>query len=295
MGEKEKKSMVSAGEDSNKNFMEEWKIARETLAKFDDRLHDLRKYGFSFITALLTAQSLLMSDSKALPDGVKVTVLIVTLTLIIALHLIDRIYQVIQEAVSTRAKILERTLNLELTEDIAFRYETNRLRWYVAGVYIAFTIGVSILGGAILYPNYIYIVPLGLVVIVTLILIVRRVKPHYKHGMIDWSLDRLECRPNEEVGITLTNLGEREIKFNENKEANYIMWKIVREDNLTKVMHTETLNRELKLKGGDSYTWILKIPSKEEGIYRVYRRTVVRKGELVPLFRKLRVKLPKKD
>jgi len=96
----------------------------------------------------------------------------------------------------------------------------------------------------------------------------------------------LECRPSEEVGITLTNLGEKEIEFNEKD----VMWKIVREDDPTKVMHIETANWQLKLKGGDSYTWVWKIPSNEEGVYRVYR--AVRKGEqpLVPLFRKLRIR-----
>lgn len=286
--------MVTDGE-YGKNFMEEWKIARETIAKFDDHLHDLRKYGFSFITALLTAESLLMPGITAFPAEVKVAVLIVTLVLIVAIHLIDRMYQVIQEAVSTRAKILERILNLELTEDIGFRYRTKNLRWYVVGVYTGFTVGVSILGSVILYPNYICTALLGLAVIAILILIVKFVRADYKYGRIDWSLDRLECRPDEEVGITLTNIGEKEIKYNEKNTKGYRIWEIVREDNPRKVMRTEKLNRELNLKGGDSYTWILKIPSDaKEGIYRLNRRTYrKREGELVPLLRKLRVKSPK--
>ena len=71
--------------EANGNYMEEWKVARELLASFDDRLDNLRKYGFSFLTALLTADSILLPGSvpaladKALSDPVKLAVLVVTL------------------------------------------------------------------------------------------------------------------------------------------------------------------------------------------------------------------------
>jgi len=38
----------------------EWQTIRELLFKFDSLVHDIRKYGFSFVTALLTAQAILV-------------------------------------------------------------------------------------------------------------------------------------------------------------------------------------------------------------------------------------------
>lgn len=44
----------------DERLMAEWTKTRETIQIFDDKLYELRKYGFSFITALLTIQGLLL-------------------------------------------------------------------------------------------------------------------------------------------------------------------------------------------------------------------------------------------
>lgn len=84
--------------------MKEWETARGVLKDYDERTHDLRKIGFSFITALLAAQSLLIpnlvpgvASSNALPEFVKLSVLLVTLLLIITLRLIEKMYQLFQQ------------------------------------------------------------------------------------------------------------------------------------------------------------------------------------------------------
>jgi hypothetical protein len=41
-------------------FLEEWKQARDVLKSFDDRIHDLRKYGFTFITGLMAVEGILL-------------------------------------------------------------------------------------------------------------------------------------------------------------------------------------------------------------------------------------------
>src|SRR5919198_1002235 len=54
--EQEKEMAVNS--DYN-NYSEEWKSCRDTADRFDEILHDLRKYGFSILTGLTTAGSFL--------------------------------------------------------------------------------------------------------------------------------------------------------------------------------------------------------------------------------------------
>ena len=49
------------------NYNEEWKSCRETVSKFDSTLIDLRKYGFTIITSLLTAGSFLGFNAPTIP------------------------------------------------------------------------------------------------------------------------------------------------------------------------------------------------------------------------------------
>ena len=282
-------------DNGNANFLKEWETARNILKDFDAHLHDLRKYGFSFLTALLAAESLLIptwlpsSNSTVLPEHIKVAVLLVDLILIVALQLIDRNYVVFQRAAATRAKVLERILNLELTEVISQRYTKTHVQSYVTGVYAFFTLGVSVLGAAVLYPNYIYIAFLGLVAIIAQILVMIFVRLHYPYGRIDWTLDRLQCNSGDEVGITLTNLSGETIEFKQGD----IMWQIVKEDDKS-VVKIEKADRLLSIKAEDSYTWLWKTDGVKEGIYRVHRAILNgrdRPPTLKSLLRKLRIKV----
>jgi hypothetical protein len=127
--------------------MQEWQTARDIISSFDDRLHDLRKYGFGFITALLAAEYLLVpsgSTSPALPNIIKLAVLLITLMLIVALHLMDRIYRILQSGAATRAIIVEKLLNLELTEVIGAKYRMGHVQRNVHYIYAAFTSGVLV-------------------------------------------------------------------------------------------------------------------------------------------------------
>jgi hypothetical protein len=282
--------------------MTEWKTARDVISKFDDRLHDLRKYGFSFITALLAAESLLMpvgSTGTVLPNIIKLAVLIVTLILIAALHLLDRTYRIIQEGAVTRAGILEKALNLELTEVIAYKYKIGHARLLVGGVYAFFTFSVWILGLAIFDPDYISLGILTLAAIVAFIVPIRMKQE--EQYLVDWRIDRLECKPRDEVAVTLTNLGKKEIVYSKGK----IMWAVAKEGEsiprdmdrrsvIQLAIHYYASERDIHIQGnGENYTWLWKTPSKP-GIYRVYRMTVPGEELLFPLKRKLRVTRQKK-
>ncbi|WP_277896909.1 hypothetical protein [Methanobacterium formicicum] len=146
-------------------YLKEWATTRELLGKYDDKIHDLRKYGFSFITALLTAQALLirgdvnpLSDSTVLPDFVKAVVIGITILLILALAFFEKNYKVIQEAAVERALILEKTLNLELTESISYVFKNENAQKYKFYVYVLFVLGANLLAIAIIIP-YSSIIP----------------------------------------------------------------------------------------------------------------------------------------
>ena len=160
----------------NNEYLQEWLTTRELLRNYDDRIHDLRKYGFSFITALLTAQSLLIVGPTGIPDLVKVVVIGITILLILALSFFEKSYQIIQEAAVERALIIERNLNLELTESISYFFEGEKAHQYKFYVYVLFVLGANLLAAAIITPYssciplIIYIAVLFSVTLITLFL-----------------------------------------------------------------------------------------------------------------------------
>jgi hypothetical protein len=191
------------------NHLEEWKQARDVLEFFDDKLHDLRKYGFSFVTALLTAEGILIPKTgDNVPVQIKFAVFFVTLLLILAVHLIDHNYRVYQRAANMRARVLERNLNLELSDTITDRYRASGINLRVWLLYIVFIAGVLCLGGVSLSSNWTYI---GILIATALaaILLTRLLGTTFKYEYAeDWTISPLECAPTDKVTITLTNLGE---------------------------------------------------------------------------------------
>ena len=134
--------------------LDEWKAAREVLEKFDDRQHDVRKYGVTFVAGLLTAQALLGGTSPPVPHRAKFAVMMATLVLIVALRLTEKDYQLFLRAASDRAITLEkRVLDFGLTRAISRQYEMNKMWSYVDAVYGFLAIASGILGYFILSPD----------------------------------------------------------------------------------------------------------------------------------------------
>jgi len=152
-----------------------------------------------------------ISATAALPDTVKLSVLGATLLLLAAVEVLDSNYRVLQQAVASRAVVLERMLNIELTEDIGSRYTWTGLggagiQWMYAFV------GASILLlGSFIFSSSIYQVVLvvGFVVWLTCSIILIRPKLAQEGG-IDWTLDRFVLKKDvpggDVVHITATNL-----------------------------------------------------------------------------------------
>src|SRR2546428_4149451 len=160
---------------------------------FEDHLHDLRKYSFSFLTALLTAESILIPGPSTIvgtvPDLVKLTVMLVTLLLVICVRLLERRYELFEEAGAMRARIIENSLNLSLTELISVSADRlGKGYQYVHRVYYLFELGIVLLSLSILPIYYFGVVAIAAVVAGNYLrdLNKRRLAQHF----VEWSTDR---------------------------------------------------------------------------------------------------------
>jgi len=85
--------------------VDEWKECRNTIGRMDTILEDLRKYGFSLVTALLTASGIVGAVANNRP--VLPLASVVVMVLVIALFGIDLSYQVVLNGAAERALDLE--------------------------------------------------------------------------------------------------------------------------------------------------------------------------------------------
>jgi hypothetical protein len=136
--------------------LEEWKEARQVIASIDDKLQDLRKFGPTFVTALLTAQGLteipLASSTGYLPPAVRLVIIFATDLLICSLFIMERPLRLVQQAAASRAITLEREMGMFLTKGISESYQRNRPWNYIDVVYSLFLGATGALGFIILNP-----------------------------------------------------------------------------------------------------------------------------------------------
>jgi hypothetical protein len=131
------------------NALEEWKEARTKINELDNNLHDLRKYGLTFVAALLATNTIL--EYTKLNNLTKFSISIITISFITVLNLIDQYYQDITAAVSERARVLETViLNMELDEMISYQFTHGHLPAYIKWTYnglviIAVAVGVALI------------------------------------------------------------------------------------------------------------------------------------------------------
>lgn len=82
----------------------EWQECRTTIARFDGYLADTRKYGFTLVTILLTANALVTSGNTAVD---RPAASIVVMALVFALFMLDNYYWDLLRGAVDRAKALE--------------------------------------------------------------------------------------------------------------------------------------------------------------------------------------------
>jgi hypothetical protein len=123
----------AAMNDDSSNYLEEWKTAVGTSQDFDKMLVDLRKYGFSILTGLITAGSFLGFSSSLGPPAaniIHIGVINVTMFLVVILFWLDIYYQNLLYGSVLRTRFLE-----------FFRLK-HRLSVYISGVYTGSSMGV---------------------------------------------------------------------------------------------------------------------------------------------------------
>ena len=80
--------------------------------RFDKLIVDVRKYGFTLITGLLTASAFafVKLDSLSVPDAARIGVSLVLMVLVLGLFTVDRYLEIFLRSAVTRARALETTL-----------------------------------------------------------------------------------------------------------------------------------------------------------------------------------------
>lgn len=133
-----------------KILLEEWKEARNSIARFDEHLISLRKYGFTLATLLLTADAYLtMGGNISITPLLMFSVAVVVIALISALFLLDqhiRAFLIGASKQAIRIEKKEELKELKLTtrlEDVAKKKQTT---WGGTPVYFIFVLGTGFLG-----------------------------------------------------------------------------------------------------------------------------------------------------
>lgn len=105
----------------NEHHFDEWKECRSSIARFDKAIVDLRKYGFTLITGLLTADAFLFAKipESGLSPKEKAAVSIVTMALVSVLFVVDMQHEILLRGVVERAEAIESELNLKITTTIS--------------------------------------------------------------------------------------------------------------------------------------------------------------------------------
>lgn len=256
---------------SHGNALEEWKESRAVLARFDENLHDLRKYGFIFLAALLAADS--VQALLKLEENTRFALILITIAFIVTLRLLDHNYQRFQNAASIRARILETILNIELTETISERYRSNKLYWHIFVVYIGFVLIAGGLGAAILSASYwswvIAATGIGIGLISAFSITLTVNLQHRKNlPREDWIIDRLSCEQGDKVRITITNLDENK---NVNFESGHVVCEIRDEEG--NLVNTVEAGSKVSIPGHGNHSWLWDTKKTEpDRIYRVWPR-----------------------
>jgi hypothetical protein len=129
----------------------EWERARQILEKGDEQILDLRKVGFSFVTALITASAYFGgkdTPATADPSYVGPLIAMAAMAALVALFFCDEEIASRQKATAARAGILERFSPVELTDFLRGRAQSERWDGFRRFVYTGFLIVAFLIGAA---------------------------------------------------------------------------------------------------------------------------------------------------
>lgn len=253
---------------------EEWCITRELLSEYDGYIHDIRKYGFSFITALITAQAILIPSNNltnilnpsGIPDHVKFGVFAVTLFLILAIAFFEKSYKLIQESTAKRALILELTMNLELSQTLISQFESREVRISETVVYILFIVGIIGLAFVTLSnTTYVYFLLIFSIIIMSVIIILKPSKSQRRDD-VDWTVNRMVCNEGDIVEINIVNTGKKK----EIIKKGGVILEIKNQDPEDHYCHQEIAKDDLYLLNFYCHTCLWDTKGVKRGIYQIF-------------------------
>jgi hypothetical protein len=99
--------------------LEEWKECRSSIDRFDTIIVDLRKYGFTLITGMLTADAFLFISLPEVSISGQIGISIMMMILVFALFVVDRYHEVFLLGAVERA--------IKLENDVLVQYELTTL------------------------------------------------------------------------------------------------------------------------------------------------------------------------
>jgi hypothetical protein len=138
--------MATVAHQTNLQDDSDWKSCLEQINKFDGYLFDLRKYGFTLITGLITAGSFLGFESGT--GLVQVGVIVVTMILVRVLFWVDEYYQKALTRIHAQGRFIERKLNRGLISSMSnlkASGELSPIHPPVSALYLGFTIALGAL------------------------------------------------------------------------------------------------------------------------------------------------------
>ena len=245
----------------------EWQAARDALTSSDNNLHDLRKWGFSFVTGLLTVDAVFAHISS----WWKVAALAGTYVLITALVVVDRNYHALQDALAQRAGLIERRSGLDLTQVITYYYTKRKVWFFYAVVYGLFDLAVLVIGLLVL-ANVTAEIVLGATYVLATLAIVVVGSFLNRTPWVDFGVDSFVYTKGEDILVTLTNLGGRDLVVKEDD------WGVYREGDIDmkEQIRVKSLKPQdgaivcnLTMKPTAEHRWKVSTESLDEGLYRV--------------------------
>ena len=190
---------------------DEWSEARSTIERFDGYLNDLRKYGFGLVTTLLAISGYLSSTTATtvLTPVARLVVTVAILTLVVAIAYLDGQYRALQRGAMVRARVLEQSLNLDLTSAMSHYVQFGRFSRTYFVVYGVVAASTAIVGIGVVWRDWLpmLLVCIAFVVAVVLIWILGG---DALVGTVDWSVNAKIVNKSDPVHVTFTNLQRRQ-------------------------------------------------------------------------------------
>jgi hypothetical protein len=128
--------MNSAAESSD-HALAEWTECRNTAGRMDSILADIRKYGFSLVTILLTANALITPTN---PVADRVAASTVVIVLLLVLFLMDRYWFTLLLAAVARASELEVGLKIFVSRRLGDYSQKKHNTQVASGIYAIFVL-----------------------------------------------------------------------------------------------------------------------------------------------------------